>query len=152
MALKLASFDDVLRELDTLNQKKINEPAAAAQLAHCAQSIEFCVTGYPVLRSWLFRNTLGRIGKAKFLRAGVMTHDTDAPSLGASTPEEKTVDAAVHRLRKAVETFRAHTGEYQPHLAYGTCTRDELEKLQAMHVANHLDVLTASANAPAQVA
>jgi hypothetical protein len=150
MALKLASFDDVLRELDKL--KVHDEPVAAAQLAHCAQSIEFCVTGYPQLRSWLFRHTLGKIGKAKFLRAGVMTHDTNAPSLGAPTPEEKTVEAAVARLRRSIETFRAHTGEYKPHLAYGKCTRDELEKLQAMHVANHLDVLTASAGAPAQVA
>jgi len=108
-------------------------------LLHCAQSIEYAVTGYPTLKPAFIRATIGKLVKRRFLGKGAMSHDTaavvaGAPALDAATP----VDAAKQRLRAAIAAFRAHAGPYAPHLVYGPCTRDEYERLQSMHVADHL--------------
>jgi hypothetical protein len=108
-------------------------------LQHCAQSIECSMQGYPKLRSGLFRATVGRIAKSKFLKQGHMSHD-----LGAAVPGAPALDAAVlvpearGRLLAAISSFEAFETELCEHLAYGPCTKAEYEKLHAMHVANHL--------------
>lgn len=143
--MKVTTLDEVLRELDALNLwAKADASTVTAQLAHCAQSIEFSMTGYPAvaMKSPLFRKTIGKIAKWKFIKSGKMSHDTSAPSVGAPTPEETTPEAAVKRLRSAIDKFRAHTGPLQPHLAYGDCTREEYDTLHALHVADHFRALS----------
>ena len=142
MGLKLTSFDSVLAELDAVTQKaNVDAKPLASALAHCAQSIEYSLTAYPAMRSKLFRSTIGRIAKRKFLKQGMMSHDTAAPILGAPVPKDETVDSAVQRLRTAIDAFRAHSGPLASHLAYGECSRDEYEQLHSMHVADHLSAL-----------
>lgn len=143
--MKVTSLDEVLRELDALNLwAKADASTVAAQLAHCAQSVEFSMTGYPAvaMKSPFFRATIGKIAKWKFIKAGKMSHDTNAPSVGAPTPEEKTPEAAVQRLRNAIAKFRAHTGPLHPHLAYGELTRDEYDTMHALHIADHFRALS----------
>lgn len=143
--MKVTSLDEVLRELDALNLwAKADASTVTAQLAHCAQSVEFSMIGYPAvaMKSPLFRNTIGKIAKWKFIRAGKMSHDTNAPSVGAPTPEEKTPEAAVQRLRDAISKFRAHTGPLHPHLAYGDLTREEYDTMHALHIADHFRALS----------
>jgi len=111
----------------------------AQALAHCAQSIEYSMTGYPKLRSGLFRATIGPLVKRRFLRAGRMSHDRAAPVPGApQLAAELALDDARARLRAAIAAFRAHTGALAPHLAYGACTRDDYTTLHALHVEDHL--------------
>ena len=111
----------------------------AQALAHCAQSIEYSMTGYPKLRSRLFRATIGPLVKRRFLRAGRMSHDRAAPVPGApQLAAELALDDARARLRAAIAAFRAHTGALAPHLAYGACTRDDYTTLHALHVEDHL--------------
>jgi len=108
-------------------------------LAHCAQSIEYSMTGYPELRSRLFRATIGPLVKRRFIRARRMSHDPGAEIAGApSIPNELPLDTARARLRAAVKAFRAHTGTLAPHLAYGACTKDEYAVLHLLHVQDHL--------------
>jgi hypothetical protein len=116
-------------------------PAAWA-LAHCAQSIEYSISGYPRLRSGLFRATIGRLVKRRFLRAGAMSHDTTAPVAGApALPPELSIADARARLAAAIAAFRAHPGALAPHLAFGACTRDEYAALHLLHVEDHLRAL-----------
>lgn len=137
--MKLASFDDVLHEVEAVIQRaNVDARALAPALAHCAQSIEYSMTGYPAMRSLVFRSTIGRLAKRQFLRKGAMSHDTDAAIPGAPAPSESTVESAAQRLRTAIAAFRTHEGPLAPHLAYGTCSREEYERLHSMHVADHL--------------
>ena len=116
--------------------------AAAWAIAHCAQSIEYSISGYPRLRSGLFRATIGPLVKRKFLRAGAMKHDTAAPVAGApELPAELSLDDARARLAAALAAFRAHAGGLAPHLAYGACTRDEYARLHLLHVQDHVRAL-----------
>jgi uncharacterized protein DUF1569 len=144
--LRLASFEEVLDELVRLEQA----PGAAIQgrwtlpqaLLHCAQSIEMSMTGYPVLRSGLFRATVGALVKRRFLAQGRMSHDRQAPLEGApDLPATATVADAITDLRRAIEAFGDFGGVMAPHPAYGPCSKREYEKLHAMHVADHLSVV-----------
>ncbi len=110
----------------------------AQALAHCAQSIEYSLTGYPQLRSGLFRATIGPIAKKKFIRANRMSHDIAAPVAGAPALEGVAVGDAKARLVAAVAAFVAHDGPLAPHLAYGACTKPEYAVLHRLHVEDHL--------------
>jgi hypothetical protein len=133
------TFDQVLAALDG-ELPAVTSPWTTAQhLEHCAQSIEYAVSGYPKLKPAFVRATIGKLVKRRFLGKGEMNHDTAAPVAGAPALDgAATVDAAKARLRAAIATFRAHGGAYAPHLVYGPCSREEYERLQSMHVADHL--------------
>jgi hypothetical protein len=108
-------------------------------LDHSAQSIEYSLTAYPELRSAVFRATVGRIAKAKFLRQGYMQHDVEAPIPGAPALDPETnVAKARERLLSAMKQLESFEGELAPHLAFGKCTREEYEKIHSMHIAEHL--------------
>jgi hypothetical protein len=107
-------------------------------LAHCAQGIEMSLDGFPRSWPWLLKVTVGQLVKGRFLRQGFMKHDLSAPVPGAPAIEETDVTAALARLRRAIAAFRQHQGPLHPHPVYGACTRQEFERLHAMHIANHL--------------
>lgn len=108
-------------------------------IAHCAQSIEYSLSGYPRLRSSFFRATIGPLVKRKFIRAARMKHDITAPVAGApELPSAISFDDARARIRAALAAFDAHTGAMPPHLAYGACTKDEYATLHLLHVEDHL--------------
>ena len=140
--LRLHSFDAVLRELDKLetgSPKVTGNWTLGQVLAHCAQSIEYSLTGYPQLKPAWFRSTVGRLVKGRFLKRGAMSHDLEAAVAGAPALDPQLpLRDAISRLREAISNFRAHQGAFAPHLAYGDCSREEYETLHAMHIANHL--------------
>jgi uncharacterized protein DUF1569 len=117
----------------------------ARVLAHCAQSLEYSITGYPELRSGLFRATIGPLVKRRFLKAGKMSHDVMGSIAGApEIANEIAFDEARARLHAAIEGFRNHAGPFAPHLAYGRCTKDEYAALHLLHVEDHLRGATVS--------
>jgi hypothetical protein len=144
-AVRCTTWEHVLAELHGLDHAvRGSGPWALEQiLGHCAQSIEYSMTGYPRLRSGLFRATIGRLAKGKFMRQGFMSHGLAAPIAGApELPAGGDAQPALLRLRQAIETFRAFKGSPRPHLAYGACTKAEYEQLHAMHIADHLSELS----------
>jgi len=142
--LRCSSFADVLVALDSLplapsTPSRPQRFTPAQTLVHCAQSIEYSMTGYPRLRSALFRATIGPLVKRKFLRAGYMSHDVTAGIAGAADPAaDADLASAMSRLRAAIASFRGFEGPLGPHLAYGGCSKSDYEKLHSMHVADHL--------------
>ncbi|MEU3885307.1 DUF1569 domain-containing protein [Streptomyces sp. NPDC029041] len=110
---------------------------------HCAQTVRYSVTGYPVLKPALFRATAGSLAKRVFLRRGAMKHPLGAvidgaPPLDPALP----VPEAAAGLAEAVALFTGHTAEHAPHPAYGRCSHDEFARLHALHLAEHLPALT----------
>ena len=153
----MKSFDQVMARLDAIEREAAKEEGRANSegavraptvirtawpipqvLEHCAQSIEYSITGYPKLMPWIFRATIGRMAKRKFLADGELSHDVAAPVLGAPGLSMRDTRQAAARLRSAISSFRVHEGPFAPHLAYGPCTKEEYEALHSMHVADHL--------------
>lgn len=142
--MQLTRFDDVLA---ALKQHEAALPqTAGSRLAHCAQSIECLLTGFPQMRAWPIRAFIGPMLLKKFLRQGFMKHDVTAGIAGVpEAPADVSVAEGVARLTASIAAFHAHSGELHPHFAYGPLSRAEAEAVQSMHVAEHLTALLADA-------
>lgn len=106
---------------------------------HCAQTVGYSVTGYPRLKPWPYRTTVGALAKRVFLARGATRHPLGAeidgaPPLRADLP----VGEALALLTDAVARFTGHRGPHPPHPAYGSCTHEEFDALHAMHLAEHV--------------
>ena len=111
----------------------------AQTLAHCAQSIEYSMTGFPQSKSALFQRTVGAAAIGVFAWRGRMTHDLADPIPGAPALDAQLDPAqALERLRASILSFRNWSGPLQPHFAYGALDKKAFELAHAMHIANHL--------------
>ncbi|MES2016853.1 MAG: DUF1569 domain-containing protein [Pseudomonadota bacterium] len=141
--LVFASLADALRQLDQVASATPLNPAAtwgwSKALLHCAQSIEYSMTGYPESRSTLFQHTAGALAFSFFKSRGRMSHNLlEAIPGGANLDANAASTVAVGALRKAIATFEDHTGPLRPHFAYGSLSKAEYEQAHAMHIANHM--------------
>lgn len=139
--IKLVTFDESLAALAKI------EPASGlgAALAHCAQSIDYSRTGFPTQRGFLVRKLIAPLLLRKYLRQGFMTHDVHAPiPLAPAISPTLPFEEGVAKLRGAMERFRAHAGPLAPHFAFGEISRDDYERLHAMHLADHLSSFAAN--------
>jgi hypothetical protein len=113
-----------------------------AAMAHCAQSIDCSIDGFPKPAAWVVRAVVGPMVLKKFLKQGFMRHDTAAPVPGVPPPSPELSNAdGLAKLEAAIARFRAHTGPLAPHFAYGPVSKAAYEAVHAMHAANHLDAL-----------
>ena len=131
----LQTLDDLTREnIMTLGKWNI-----AQILVHCAQSVEFSMSGFPDHKSALFKNTLGKLAYTAFSEKGEMIHVLNEPIPGAPLIEgsEDTANA-YRRFRESMVRFRSYTGPLAQHFAYGNLTKQEYERAYAMHFYNHL--------------
>lgn len=137
---QLQTFDALLAEVRAVVTEAPR--ALGPAMAHCAQSIDCSIDGYPKPAAWPVRAFIGPMVLKKFLRQGFMRHDTNAPVPGVATPpSELSNQEGVDRLEKAIARFRAHSGPLAPHFAYGAVSKQAYEAVHAMHAANHLDAL-----------
>lgn len=141
--LQFASLAAAMDEVARLAQAPALRSTAAwnwAQtLVHCAQSIEYSMTGYPQPKSALFQRTVGAAAFAVFAWRGRMSHDLAEPIPGAPALVAATsASQAVVRLQGAIQAFAQWNGPLQPHFAYGALDKPAYERAHALHLANHL--------------
>jgi hypothetical protein len=107
-------------------------------LQHLAQSIEFSMQGFPVLKGAWFRATAGSAAFAVFSGRGEMSHDLSEPIPGAPALDAAhSLKDAVNRLLAAMDAFAEFSGTLRPHFAYGELTKAQYERAHLMHLANH---------------
>lgn len=142
-ALSFASLAEAEEEIARLAQATTLHSAAvwtwAQTLEHCAQSIEYSISGFPQPKSKLFQTTVGAAALEVFAWRGRMTHDRAEPIPGAPPIAVKADPAvALARLRASITRFQAWSEPLQPHFAYGVLDKKQYELAHAMHLANHL--------------
>jgi hypothetical protein len=138
--MQLASLEEARTALKKLDLDKMTVEGAwsvAQVLAHCAQSIEYSLGGFPRNKPWIFRATVGKIVLGKFLRQGYMRHNRLAAIPGAPPPDAPDVKAALERLFKAIDDFQARD-QFAMHFAYGPVAKTDYDRVQAMHIADHV--------------
>ncbi len=133
-----ATWADATRALQALGpQARTRGGWPLAQvLEHAAQSIEYSIDGYPVLKSALFRGTVGAAAWALFDARGRMNHALDEPIPGAPALT-LAFEAARERLLSAMSRYAAHGGPLAPHFAYGPLDKAQYARAHLMHLANH---------------
>lgn len=108
-------------------------------MSHCAQTIQYAMTGYPKSKPKWIQNTIGKWVLGKFSRQGYMSHNLQAPVPG-SPPIENTGIAkdGIKILLNTIETFETYRGELKPHLIFGNLSKEAYNQYFAMHIADHL--------------
>jgi len=141
-----ASLEEAMREFEQIEQaaRSNNHIEIAGQwnlaqhLTHCAQSIEFSMSGFPESKSWLFQRTAGALAFALFSARGAMSHNTNEPIPGAAVlSPELSIEQAFARLRASVEAFQQYDKDLADHFAYGKLSKAEYAKAHTMHLADH---------------
>ncbi len=109
---------------------------------HCAQSIEYSLTGYPENKNLLFRKTIGKIVLGTFLSRGYMSHNLSDPIPGAPALPDPSSSfmTGLERLQSAISSFLVQSSPLAPHFVYGEVSHSDYNKIHAMHIANHLNL------------
>ena len=141
--LVFASLKEAQREIDRLSKaaalRSSTQWSWPQTLTHCAQSIEYSLTGFPNPKSALFHNTAGTLAFQFFYWRGRMSHDLAEPIPGAPALDTSNDAAlAMARLQTAIAEFHKRTLPLQPHFAYGELNKPAYEHAHAIHIANHL--------------
>lgn len=139
----------LMAELESLAPQTLHSTGAWSPFrvfSHLAQSIEYSMTGYPEMKSPLFRQTAGSLAFFAFETAGAMRHNLAEPIPGApALAETGDIAQAQARLLKALADFAQWTGPLQPHFAYGALGKDEYAQAHLMHIRNHLQEIRTTA-------
>ncbi|WP_299570583.1 DUF1569 domain-containing protein [uncultured Shewanella sp.] len=115
---------------------------------HCAQSVEYSMTGYPKHKSKVFKQTIGSLAFSAFASKGKMTHKLSEAIPGAprllTNKTQDTVEVLIQldRFKQSLLDFESYIGELKPHFAYGLLTKEEYALAHAMHFNNHLLEIT----------
>lgn len=128
------------RVLDLLFRTPTHDsPWSLSQLLqHLAQSIEYSMTGYPEMKSAVFRALIGNSAWTIFNARGEMTHSLTDPIPGAPALDpDKVLKTEVNRLLDALAAFEAWQGPLKPHFAYGELDKFQYTRAHLMHLANH---------------
>lgn len=146
--VRFSSLTEALEELHRLQKKKITPTGTwnlYQVLNHCAQSIEYGMTGFPEMRPAILRHTAGKLALNKFLRQGYMSHNLKDPIPGAPAllPDGK-LEEGYARIEKAITSFLAFQGTLHPHFMYDQVAKPDFDKANAMHIANHLSTMDVS--------
>ena len=143
--LKLISLEQAGKELARLREAgEVYAPnwGVSEICLHCAQTIDYSMTGYPVMKPPIIRNTIGKIAIRKFMRQGYMSHNLTAHVPGASKLDISVSSSeAIQTLMDVMNRFENYSEPLKPHLLFGSLTKADYSQYFAMHIANHLDEL-----------
>ncbi len=146
--LNFSSFSEAMAEAGRLAGKSLVLPpevfSLSQVLTHCAQSIEYSMTGFPESKSVLFQSTLGSAAFSVFSWKGHMSHDLTEGIPGAPSLESNTdTDLALSRLSGSIAAFATSNEVLKPHFAYGQLSKDDYESAHILHLANHFSSIDA---------
>ncbi|SDH90483.1 Tat (twin-arginine translocation) pathway signal sequence [Pseudomonas benzenivorans] len=141
-ALNLAGVQRVLAGLVDKQLVSLEGWSPAEVFNHCAQSIEYSISGYPELKPGWFRHSVGPLAFSLFAARGAMRHPLDQAIPGAAALGEPATQAlALQRLRQAFADFASYRGTLQPHFAYGLLSHADYARAHVLHLYDHLSLI-----------
>ncbi|MVW76538.1 DUF1569 domain-containing protein [Pseudomonas xionganensis] len=141
-ALSLEGAQQVLAELVDKKLVSLKGWSPTEVFNHCAQSIEYSISGYPELKPAWFRGSVGPLAFSVFAARGAMRHPLDEAIPGAAPLNQPGSQAqALQRLQQAFADFAAYQGELQPHFAYGALSHADYAQAHVLHLYNHLSLI-----------
>ncbi|WP_261340107.1 DUF1569 domain-containing protein [Rhodopirellula europaea] len=142
--LQFEDLDDAVREARSLLHTSY-VPCGNWSLGQICRHLTLVqnpsVDGYP---AWMSLFAFLRPAMRKFLLPKLRRPDSPRGIRTSSmfVPPDETDDAEeVDAFARSVDRFRAHSGEYAPHPAFGRMSRSEIEEIHTLHAAHHLRFL-----------
>jgi len=148
-SLRFNDLDEVVRDVEDLQRRgydRVGRWDLAQVCGHLSEWMGYAVDGYPkppavagvVLA--LVRSTIGPSILKKILAKGSL--DAGSPTMKQTVPPPSADPGpAIAELRRVVERFKGHGGEYCASLLFGPIGRDEMKRLQLIHCDLHLSFL-----------
>ena len=140
------SIDATLSKLDKMRDSTTTTTGSWSLyqvLIHCAQSVEYSMSGFPEHKSEFFKNTAGKLAFSAFSAKGKMTHGLDEAIPGApAIADSANLTKAYARLQQSLKDFQTFDGRLKPHFAYGKLTKAQYEQAHVMHFNNHLNEIS----------
>jgi hypothetical protein len=144
-ALNLEGAQELVKGLEGKNLVSLTGWSPMEVFNHCAQSIEYSISGYPQLKPEWFRKSIGPLAFDVFYARGAMRHPLNEAIPGAAALDSPSTEAqALKRLQQAFADFAAYQGELKPHFAYGELSHAEYALAHVMHLYNHMSLLRVS--------
>lgn len=147
--LKFADFEQMFREIDSLNDKGYSSNGnwnLAQTCGHLTEWMRFPVDGFPKqpffmrVMFWLMKVTVGPGMKRKILAngfsGGMPTAPETVPAVDAKTDAE-----AIQIFRDTVKRVTAHKGELHPSPLFGPMDMETLKSVTLLHAEHHLGYL-----------
>lgn len=103
---------------------------------HCAQTILCSMQGYPTLKPLWFRRSIGALILKIFLFRGNMSHNLQAPLVGAK-PIEINAQSAIEVLLQSIAQFQSYQGTLQPHFIFGQMSHADYDRYFTLHLKDH---------------
>lgn len=141
-AVSLQDAQNVLAGLVDKPLSSLKGWTPAEVFNHCAQSIEYSISGYPQLKPGWFRSSVGPLAFSVFAVRGAMRHPLNEAIPGAAPLNTPATQAqALQRLQQAFADFSVYQGELQPHFAYGVLSHADYALAHVLHLYNHLSLI-----------
>ena len=141
-ALSIDGAQGLLRSLEGKSLLSLKGWSPAEVFNHCAQSIEYSISGYPELKPSWFRSSVGPLAFSVFAARGAMRHPLNEAIPGAAAlAEPASQNQALKRLQQAFSDFNVYRGELQPHFAYGALDHADYAQAHVMHLYNHMSLI-----------
>lgn len=141
-AVSLDAAQKLLASLVDQPLRSLKGWSPAEVFNHCAQSIEYSISGYPELKPGWFRSSVGPLAFSVFAARGAMRHPLDEAIPGAAALNVPATQAqALQRLQQAFADFAAYQGELQPHFAYGALSHADYAQAHVLHLYNHMSLI-----------
>ena len=138
---EFGSMADAQRTLEAVKALPLRMASGwdmAHVLHHVAQSVEYSLSGFPLLKPAWFRASVGPAAFEVFEACGRMTHGLNEPIPGGTPINDgQPLAPAVDHLVAALAAFERHTGPLAPHFAYGPVDKPACARAHQMHLSNH---------------
>jgi Protein of unknown function (DUF1569) len=137
--LSFSNLFEVMPEVDRLlaSHRTVGNWSLGQVCNHLSAGIILSVDGYPMKAPWIIRKTIGPIVRGRILKSGRIP---DGIKLRKDFEPRPQLDARAEAeaLRAAIQGFGAHAGPMAEHPFFGSLTRENWERLHAIHAAHHL--------------
>jgi hypothetical protein len=141
--LRLAGYDDVLREAESLlasGYDRAGNWGLAQACHHLAAVMELSLDGFPARLPWPVRLLARWFFLGGVLRHQVFRRRVSAPAY-LRPPDSDDEKAALERLQAVVARLKAHAGPMQPSPVFGTLSPEEWREVHLWHCEHHLSFL-----------
>lgn len=138
-ALTFATLDRVMPEVDRLleGHETLGQWSLGQICNHLATAVTYSVDGFPMLAPWIVRKTIGAVHRGQVLKTGRMAAGRKLPVKYQPRPGLD-ARAEAEALRATLQFYAANQDPLKLHPFFGRLTRDEWDRLHAIHCAHHL--------------
>ena len=137
--LTFTTLDRVMPDVDRLleGHETLGNWSLGQICNHLATVVAGSVDGFPFRASWIYRKTMGTVIRRQLFKNGEMAVGTQLPPQFCPKPGLD-ARAEAEALRATLRYFAGYQEPLVMHPFFGWLTRDEWNRLHAIHCAHHL--------------